>query len=217
MFKKYILSLLALSSCAHAIESSEVALLLGGGTALFTATTWATGRLAYGPSIVGSARARYAPESNVLNTFGWYAQNGYGWNAAYEEQLRGSLKNQAVQFHNMNRDKWGITVMFDLLQGQPAGTISSAYYNYPLMQYMHDLHWYIRRLRVICALRMHSEYNAVAALLQQLMYIRDLLRSDLDLNREEQMYAQARLAQPTQQVNGVAQAQEQAQTTIHIY
>jgi hypothetical protein len=215
MFKKYILSALAVCSFAQA-RDSEVALALGLGTVAIGATLWASGRLAYGPMVVGCARARYAPELALVNHYGEYAQQ-HGWNGALELDLCTNLKNRAVQFHNMNRDKYGITVTIDLLQGLPAGSICSAYYNYPLMQYMYDLDWYINRLRVINALRMHSERDAVAMLLYHLCYIRDLMRSDLDLNREEQMYRQAHLTQQIQQVNVVAQVQEPAQTTIHIY
>lgn len=215
MFKKYILSALAVCSFAQA-RDSEIVLALGLGTAATGLGLWTSGRFVYGPMIVGCARARFAQEVIQLNAFGIHAQN-YGWNDVIELQLRTNIKNNAVQFHNMNRDKYSITVMLDLLQGQPAGSISSAYYNYPLMQYMHDLDWYINRLRVINALRMHSEREAVAMLLYHLSYIRDLMRSDLDLNREEQMYRQAHLPQPVQQVNLMPLVQEPAQTTIHIY
>jgi hypothetical protein len=200
MLKKYVFATLTLCPFLHADNAQELVAFMLGGTIVTGTAFWAAGRLAYGPIIVSSAQTRFAPEMAQLNTFGWYANNGYGWNAAYEQQLRDSIKNQVIQFHNMNRDKWRITVIYDLWHGIPADNIATRYYHYPLMQYMHDLDWYIHRLRVIHALRLHSDRDAVATLLYQLTYILNLMRSDIDLNREEQLFQQERLARQMHQV-----------------
>lgn len=159
-------------------QATVTTLAVVGGTYLVS-KAWAH-------CVVLEAQSQFAPERALLNHYAYY--NGNYWTSDAEAALKRDLKVRIVHLHNSNRDRWGISVLYDIYNGNPAVYVENRYQTFPLLQHMQDLNWYIKRLKIIRFLRLHSDRNELTLLIDQLEYIKNILMADHDYNLEEQHF-----------------------------
>ena len=194
MYKKLTLAALVIVSSCQPIRGAdsniEDTIKTTIGIAAIAGATY-LGSSCYAKCVYETAKLRFAPERYLLDHYSWAAH--YQWDTNVLHALIRDIKTEIVRLHNMNRSRWDITVLYSLLNGQQAQTVARRFKCFPLLQHMDDLNWYIWHLKCISILHLHSDRQGVSSLIEQLAYVRNLLRMDHDFNEEEQRYAQHQL------------------------
>lgn len=189
MFKKYILSLALLSSIqqSHAQDDAQrllQATCIVAVTAGAVALTYST----YARWLVKRAQAHFARERELLNHYGTYSAQYQSWTTHDVANLLRDLKTSIVYLHNTNRDRWDICVMYDIYNGNPAMYVNRRYVNFPLLQHVDDLNWYLTHLKIIRFLHAYPDQYELNALIEQLDYIKHMLLADHGYTQEAAMY-----------------------------
>ena len=190
MIKKALVLLLltvSLGSAQPARADIEDTVTTAVGIALAAGATY-IGSVYYAKCIYETAKIRFSTELNLLNQYAWYCH--YQWDTSVLHALMRDIKTEIVRLHNKNRKKWSITVICDLLSGRQAQLVDQCFKHFPLVQHKSDLDWYIWHLKCIRLLHLHDNVKDISLLIEQLEYIKNLLLSDHDFNKEEQLLAQ---------------------------
>ena len=189
MLKK-VLICIALLGCTtersmHAQWNTQTRVAVG--TLLVAGGTYVCSK-AYAECVVAAARSRFAPERELLT---WYGQQyGRYWGPQEDASLKISLANMMSDLHNRNRNKWTITVLYELASGEPSYFVRDCFQDYPLLQQKDDLDWYIKRLKVIRFVHLHGDRQELDSLIEQLEYVRRMLLSFHGYSIEEQHFRQ---------------------------
>ncbi len=187
MKKIVTLCILSILSMLHLEASDWQRKAKCTGAVLVAAGTTYVVSKATAQCIVATAQTRFETERRLLNQYASYA---YQWSAELDFQLKKYLKSMIVQSHNKNRNKWTVTILYELAQGTPAHVVDSHYNQFPLLQYKDDLDWYISRLKAIRFFSLYSGTAELNMLIDQLTYIKNYIISDHDYNSEEQLFTQ---------------------------
>ena len=189
MFKKYILSLALLGSIQHtkahddAWSTLKTTCVIAGATGAAALTY-----KAYAHWLVKRAQAHFTRERDVLNHYAHYSAQAQSWTTHDAAVLLRDLKTAIVYLHNTNRDRWDISVMYDIYYTQPAMYVSKTYYHFPLLQHIADLNWYMMHLKIIRFLHMYPDEHELTSLIEQLTYIKHMIISDHSYTQEEALY-----------------------------
>lgn len=169
---------------AHELDFQDP-LAVAVSAALVAGTVYLTSKT-YAHSIVYFAGAEFEPTRNLLN---YYAQYSAHWSPELDRQCRTALKSEIMRTHHINRNRCCISIYYEWMRGRPAYYVESCYNAFPLLKYKKDLDWYIKRLRIIDCLRLYSNNAELRLLIDQLVYMRNIITSDHDYYQEEQAYA----------------------------
>jgi hypothetical protein len=190
---KYLLIFLILTSSPKAIAQNiekdikhTVSLLVAAGCAFIASK-------GYAHWVVYNAQIQFAPERELLNHYAYYS-NGNSWTTNEQALLKRDLKDRIVHMHNTNRNRWSCNVLYDICTHKPAVYIDKQYETYPLLQHMQHLKWYIKRLKIIRFLHLYPNHNELNLLIDQLVYIKQMLLSDEVFNEEERFYTLTKTA-----------------------
>lgn len=186
MFKKIILSLALLGSMHHTKTQDnalQTACIIAGVTCA-TALSYK----AYAHWLVKRAQSQFAHERYLLNHYGYYSAQAQSWTTLDAANLLRDLKSAITHLHNTNRDRWDISVMYDIYYAQPAMYVSSHYLSFPLLQHVEDISWYVSHLKAIRFLHAYPDRQELTSLIEQLEYIKHMLLSDHSYSQEEALY-----------------------------
>jgi hypothetical protein len=193
MFKKYMLALTLFvstqSTQTHDNTWSHVqrACILAGVT-VAGALTYKT----YTQWLVKRAQAHFMHERNILNQYAIYSAETHTWSTHDAAYLLRDLKTAIVYLHNNNRNRWDIGVMYDIYFNQPAMYVEYRYRNFPLIQHMQDISWYLKHLKIIRFFNLHADTQEITLLIEQLTYIRQMILGDHNYSLEEAQYQATR-------------------------
>lgn len=193
MFRKIFLSLSLFGSLHHtqaqdnAWQNLKTACVVVGIIGTVTLSY-----KAYAQWLVKRAQAHFAHERNLLHHYANYSAQTQSWTTHDAAVLLRDLKSAIVHLHNTNRDRWDISIMYDIYYGQPAMYVSTNYHHYPLLQHVNDISWYVSHLKTIRFLHAYSNELELTSLIEQLEYIRQMLLSDHSYSLEEAQYQATR-------------------------
>lgn len=189
MYKQLFLITLLFSSHIHSASAQsdlQKNLTLAVSTAAVAGSMYLMSK-GYAHCVTYTAFTQFEPTRALLN---YYAQYSNAWNPHLEQQLKSALKAEILNSHSKNRNRYAITIYGELLRSRPAYYVEKSFASFPLLQYKKDLDWYIKRLRIIHCFSLYSNNDALKILIDQLVYMRNIIMLEHDYYQEEQMYAQ---------------------------
>lgn len=186
MLKKYTL-LLALGligpAYSHTSSSSiKTACIVAGAAGAATLTY-----KAYGHWLVKRVQSHFSYARNLLNQYANYSAQTQSWTALDLNNLLQDLKIAIIQQHNINAERWDISIAADIYNAQPAMYVNSTYRNFPLLQCIDDINWYLSHLKAIRFMHLHPHREEITLLIDQLTYIKHLIFTDHAYTQEAAM------------------------------